>query len=86
VRVAALEKAIEALSQHKFAWNDNYVATSEPGHKIEVTMAGVAGDQFMARTQTSILIGQTSDLPMQPPQSGDRFTLEPSVWRRAYDT
>lgn len=85
VRVAALEKAIEALSEHKFPWNDNYLATAEPGHKIEVTMAGVAGDQFMARTSTEILIAQTSDLPTPRPQRGDTFMLVPSVWGETRD-
>jgi hypothetical protein len=40
----------------------------------------------MARTQASILIGQTSDLPVPPPRSGDAFTLDPSVWGRTGDT
>ena len=63
VRVAALSQAIESLEQHGFAWNDRYIATAEPGHQVDVRLAGIAGDQFMARTQTAILIGKTSDLP-----------------------
>ena len=50
VRVAALRKAIDAFDQHRFAWNDRYLSTSEPGHKLTLQLAGVAGDQFMART------------------------------------
>jgi cell filamentation protein len=80
VRVAALSKAIASLDQHKFAWNDRYIATAEPGHKVDVRLAGIAGDQFMARTQTAILIGKTTDLPEQRPEQGQEFTLEPSVW------
>lgn len=80
-RVAALTRAIEALDQHGFAWNDSYLATAEPGHAVEVVMAGVAGDQFMARTATEILIGRVSDLPKPRPQRGDTFTLEPTAWR-----
>jgi cell filamentation protein len=80
VRVAALSKAIASLDQHRFAWNDRYIATAEPGHKVDVRLAGVAGDQFMARTQTAILIGKTTDLPEQRPEQGQEFTLEPTVW------
>jgi cell filamentation protein len=80
-RVTALDLAIEALKQHRFAWNDAYIATAEPGHAVEVVMAGVAGEQFMARTATAIIIGQVVDLPEPRPQSGDTFTLEPMAWR-----
>jgi cell filamentation protein len=63
VRVAALGKAVSALEQHKFPWNNHYIATTKPGYQVEVRLAGVAGAQFMARTKTAILIGQTRDLP-----------------------
>lgn len=79
-RVAVMSKAIAALEQHGFAWNDRYVATAEPRHKVDVRLAGVAGDQFMARTQTAILIGKTSDLPQPRPAQGEEFTLLPSEW------
>ena len=80
VRVAALDKAINALNENRFAWNDSYVATAEPGHQVEVTMAGVAGEQFMAHTTTAILIGQASDLPKPRPERGETFTFEPTPW------
>jgi len=51
VRVIALNKAIEALEKHGFSWNDRSIATMEPGHKVDVKLAGVAGEQFMARTK-----------------------------------
>jgi cell filamentation protein len=79
-RVAALSKAIGALERHGFPWNDNYIATAEPGHKVDVRLAGIAGDEFMARTQTAILIGKTSDLPQRRPDRGEEFTLIPSEW------
>jgi cell filamentation protein len=82
VRVAALEKAINALNENSFPWNDRYGATAEPGQKVEVTMAGIAGEQFMARTATAILIGQTSDLPEPYPEGGETFTFEPTPWKR----
>ena len=63
VRVAALNKAIGSLEQHGFDWNNHCIATTEPGHTVDVRLAGVAGEQFMARTKTAILIGQTRDLP-----------------------
>jgi cell filamentation protein len=81
-RVAALEKAIDDLGRHDFPWNDSYVATAEPGRKVEVTMAGIAGDQFMARTDTAILIGQVSDLPTPHPVRGEMFSFEPTSWER----
>jgi cell filamentation protein len=82
VRIAALEKAFDALNENRFPWNDHYVATAEPGHKVEVIMAGIAGEQFMARTATAILIGQTSDLPELRPERGETFTFEPTPWER----
>ncbi len=83
VRVAALSKAIGALEQHRFQWNDCYIATAEPGRRVDVWLAGIAGDQFMARTQTAILIGKTSDLPEPRPDRGEEFTLTPSEWSEA---
>jgi cell filamentation protein len=80
VRVAALGKAIDALEGHRFPWNDNYLATTEPGHKVNVHLAGVVADQFMARTKTAILIGQPRDLPEPRPELGQEFTLDPSSW------
>jgi cell filamentation protein len=74
-RVAAVRAAIDALDRHGFAWNDHYVATMEPGHPVEVTLAGVAGEHFMARTGAEILIGNTADLPDPRPERGDTFTF-----------
>lgn len=82
VRRAALSKAIHALNENGFPWNDRYIATAEPGHQVEVTMAGVAGAQFMGRTETAILIGQASDLPKPHPERGDTFTFGPSPWEK----
>jgi len=79
-RIAALVKAITALHENGFPWNDSYIATAEPGHKMEVTMAGIAGEQFMGRTITAILIGQTSDLPKPHPGKADTFIFEPTSW------
>jgi cell filamentation protein len=78
--VRALDKAIEALSRRNFPWNDRYIATTEPGYRVEVTMAGMAGDQFMARTIGAVLIGQVSDLPEPRPERGTIFTLRLSSW------
>jgi cell filamentation protein len=79
-RVAALIPAIEFLEQQGFPWNDRYVATLEPGHAVEVTLAGVNSDHFMARTGSDILIGQRVDLPTPQPNRGEAFTVEPSRW------
>jgi cell filamentation protein len=79
-RVAALKKAIEGLERHQFSWNDRYIATMEPGYKVDVRFAGVAGEQFMARTETAILIGQTRDLPEPQPGRGRDFILVPTSW------
>lgn len=80
VRVVALEKAIGSLHENGISWNDIYVSTAEPGHKVELTMAGVGGEQFMGRTTTSILIGKASDLPEPRPARGETFTFEPTPW------
>jgi cell filamentation protein len=82
-RVAALKKALDDLSRHDFPWNDRYVATAEPGHRVEAVMAGIAGGQFMARTESTVLIGQVSDLPQPPPMRGETFTFEPAPWESA---
>jgi len=79
-RVAALIPTIEFLEQQGFPWNDRYVATLEPGYAVEVTLAGVNGDHFMARTGSDILIGQRADLPRPQPNRGEAFTVEPSRW------
>jgi len=34
-------------------------------------LAGIAGDQFMGRTQTDILFGRSADLPVPHPKSGE---------------
>jgi cell filamentation protein len=80
VRVAALAKALDGLGRLYFSWNDRYVATAEPGRSLEVTMAGIAGEQFMARTRSEILIGQVSDLPRPHPVRGATFTFVPAPW------
>ena len=80
LRVAALTKAIASLEQHRFAWNNHYIATTETGHKVDVRLAGIAGEQFMARTKTAILIGQTRDLSDPPPARGQDFTLAATSW------
>lgn len=81
VRVEALDKAIGALTHFGTKWDDNYVATMEPGHKVEAIMVGVAGKQFMARTNTEILIGQSADLPIPYPKRQQTFTIEPTTWK-----
>jgi cell filamentation protein len=75
--IAALRTAIEALEAHGFPWNARYIATAEPGHSIEVIFAGIAGDHFMARTQSQILIGNIADLPKPYPNRGETFLLDP---------
>jgi cell filamentation protein len=77
-RVAAMREAINSLDRHGFSWNDHYIATMQPGHRVEVTMAGVAGEHFMARTGAEILIGNTADLPDPRPERGERFTFAAS--------
>jgi hypothetical protein len=57
-----------------------YVVTAEPGHEVDVRLAGIAGDQFMAQTQTATLVGKTSDLPQRRPDRGEEITLMPSEW------
>jgi cell filamentation protein len=74
-RVVRLRKSIAALEKLDVDWNNRYVATITPGHSVELVLAGVAGDQFMARTRSEILFGRVSDLPKPRPQQGQTFTL-----------
>jgi cell filamentation protein len=83
-RVEALRKTIESLKEYEFDWNDRYIATVEPGHRVELTMAGVAGEHFMARTRMEIIVGLAADLPRPWPATGESFAFEAS--RRCWDT
>ena len=79
-RVAALLPAVNFLEAQGFPWNDHYLSTAEPVQSVEVTFAGPAGQHFMARTGSGILIGKASDLPTPRPQRGEVFILDPSSW------
>jgi cell filamentation protein len=79
-RVAALTPAIAFLNSAKYPWNDRYVATLEPGRPEDLTIVGCSGAHFMARTDTTILIGQRSDLPSPDIASGARVKVFPSRW------
>ena len=79
-RRAALAQAISALDAAGFSWNDQYIATAEPGYSVELTFAEIAGAQFMGDTSFGIIIGQSADLPDPPPSRGEVFTLKPRAW------
>ncbi len=85
-RVAPLRDVIGFFSRQGFAWNDHYLATTEPGHKVDVVMGGVGGDHFFARAQTEILIGKVSDLPEPRPVLHAAFTLVPAAGIEAAPT
>jgi cell filamentation protein len=74
-RAALLRESLSALDKLNVDWNDRYVATIAPGHTVELVLAGVAGNQFMARTASKILFGRISDLPNPRPQRNQTFTL-----------
>jgi cell filamentation protein len=74
-RSQMLRTSITALERLKVDWNDRYVATIAPGHTVDLVLAGVADDQFMARTSDQILFGRTADLPKPHPDRGQAFTL-----------
>jgi len=59
-RSAMLRESIAGLEKLNFDWNNHCVATLAPGHTVDLVFAGVAGDQFMARTRTEILFGRTA--------------------------
>jgi cell filamentation protein len=82
-RVGLLRHALAALDKLNIDWNDRYVATIVPGHNVELVLAGISGDEFMARTASQILFGRVSDLPNPPPQMGQTFTLTmlPRAWQ-----
>ncbi len=74
--IAALRRAIDFFAWQQYRWNDHYLATLEPGYPVELTLAGIAGDQFMARSGAEILIGQTTDLPSPTPVHDETFLFE----------
>jgi cell filamentation protein len=74
-RVEVLRTAEQSLDRNGFNWNERYIATVEPGHSVELTMVGIAGNQFMAHTGSQILLGRTSDLPKPYPEGGAEFTF-----------
>ena len=75
-RVEALRFAQQSLARNNFPWRDRYIATTEPGHRYEqVTLVGVAGNQFMARTDKQILVGWKADLPPTLPEKGETFSF-----------
>lgn len=57
-RLAALDRAIGSLPRLGFPRSDRTIATMEPRHAVTVTLAGIAGDRFMAHTESAALIGQ----------------------------
>jgi cell filamentation protein len=79
-RREALARAIAALDAAGFAWNDRYIAAAEPGHSVELTLAGIAGAQFMGRTSNAIIIGRSADLPSPAPSRNETFTFKPKAW------
>jgi hypothetical protein len=42
-------------------------------------MARIAGDHFMGRTSSHILIGRTGDLPDPRPRRGEMFAITPAA-------
>ena len=74
-RVANLRRGIAALEKADFDWNGHYVATVEPGHTVELVLAGISGEQFMARTRSEILFGDVRHLPAPTPERGQSFVI-----------
>jgi cell filamentation protein len=75
LRVGAPREAIEFLDHQKFGWNDHYIATTEPGYQVELTMAGLQSGYFMAHTGSQVIIGRSSDLPGPRPERGQTFAF-----------
>jgi len=84
-RAAMLRESIAALEKQSFNWNERYVATLTPGHAVDLVFAGVAGGQFMARTETLILFGRTADLPDPHPERGESFTISPTAYNAEHE-
>ena len=82
-RSLLLRKSIAALEMLNFNWNDRYIATLTPGYAVELVLAGIAGDQFMGRTQTDILFGRSADLPVPHPKSGETVTIMPTPYSQS---
>lgn len=74
-RVSLMRDSIIALDAVKYDWNNRYIATLQPGYTVEVVLAGISGEQFMARTNNQILFGRTCDLPEPFPETGQTFKV-----------
>ena len=74
-RGSLLRDSIASLEKLGFPWNQRYIATVSPAFPVEMVFAGVAKDQFMARTSSEILFGWASDLPDPIPQQGEAFVM-----------
>ena len=72
-RSAMLRRSIEQLEKANFPWNERYVATLTPDHGVDLILAGIAGDNFMARTENAVFFGRTADLPEPQPGRGEIF-------------
>jgi cell filamentation protein len=79
-RVAALTPAIAFLNSMKYPWNERYVATMESGHAEDVTLVGVSGPHFIARTASAILVGQRADLPGPDMANGQNAKVFLTPW------
>jgi cell filamentation protein len=84
-RVAALTPAITFLNSMKYPWNDRYLATTEPGYAENITLVGMSGSHFLARTASTILVGQRADLPRPDLASGESAKVFPTRWREPGD-
>lgn len=74
-RCALPRQSIASLERLNFKWNDRYVATLAPGYPVELVLAGVAGEPFMARTSSKILFGKTAHSPEPAPARGETFVV-----------
>lgn len=80
-RCNLLNAGLEKLKRHQ---NINpktlYLTTFSPGETRTVTFAGIADDQFLARTNDRVFFGYTANLPSQIPQIGAEFEFhEPTI-------
>ena len=63
-------RVIDFFTRRQYRSNDHYPATLEPGHAVTSTMAGLAGDLFMARIGAAVASGPSIELPSPTPVQG----------------
>ncbi len=62
-RTEKLSTLTNFFDAQNYDWHEHYLATTSAGRKYRGTLAGVAGDDFFMKSENSIVVGNSKDLP-----------------------